>query len=59
MLRQGQALFNALSNNCGSIAHKITTTEYDCFYRDELIPDFKEKVIELLNLALVQQEEGN
>lgn len=45
--RKGQVLFNALFLLNPEIGNKIRKTREDCFYNDEKIPVFMDKVREL------------
>lgn len=45
--RVGQAVFNAAYDLFPKAVDKIRSTEYDCFYDDERIPKFLERLREL------------
>jgi hypothetical protein len=42
--RRGQARMNALSRTDPELYQMITGTDIDCFYRDDLIPEFDNAV---------------
>lgn len=46
-IREGQAVFNAASEMFPLAVKSITGTEYDCYYEDDRIPIFLEKLQEL------------
>jgi hypothetical protein len=47
--RWGQTIFNVVFMHYPEVANKIRATKYDCFHVDERVPEFKKRVIELLN----------
>ena len=46
-LREGQSLFNKSWESYPDLVEKLSGTEYDCFYRDDRIDSFLEKLYSL------------